>query len=218
MSDKQALIELQKIVAVHAPYSPEVAKQIHDLIFQLWEKPGFRHQTATLVNMNHGYVDEMFNRSFLESLPPAEKDLPNFARVDAMIFRGGQPTEAGFRRLKKLGVETVINLRAENSSEEPIVKELGMQYHWLPIPDTNPPTATQIVHFLSLLRSKASGKVYVHCAAGRSRTGTMIALWRMENGMKMSEAYAEAVKYHFSDKHLAADRQAALIRSYKRRH
>ncbi|MBF0501580.1 MAG: dual specificity protein phosphatase family protein [Candidatus Riflebacteria bacterium] len=218
IGDKQALLELQQIVAKKPAYSPEVAKHLRDLIFQLWEKPGFRHQTATLMNMNHGYVDAINNRFFLESLPPSEKDLPNFGRVDAMVFRGGQPTETGFRRLKNLGVETIINLRAEDSSEEAIVKELGMQYHWLPIPDTNTPTETQIDQFLSLMRSKTTGKVYVHCAAGRSRTGTMIALWRIENGMKTSEALAEAVKYHFNENHLAADREAALIRSYKRRH
>ena len=35
----------------------------------------------------------------------------NFYKVDEHVYRGGQPTEEGFRYLAKIGVKTVIDLR-----------------------------------------------------------------------------------------------------------
>ena len=46
------------------------------------------------------------------SLPAlAAPDLPNFHAVAPGIWRGAAPSEVGLRRLKAMGVKTVIDLR-----------------------------------------------------------------------------------------------------------
>ncbi len=212
-TDRQALIALQEIAARRPPYSPAVASQVQELVFQLWDKPGFRHQATTLLNLNQGYVDWLFSRSF--TLPPEQRDLPNFARVDRKLFRGGQPSPEGFRKLKAMGVTTIVNLRLEDPSEEQTVKELGMRYHRIPLPDTVPPTREQVEEFLSILRSPDSGKVYVHCAAGKNRTGAMVAVWRIENGMAPAAALKEALARGLHPHLMAADRIEDFIRRYR---
>lgn len=137
-TDRQALAALQEIAARRPPYSPAVASQVRELVFQLWDKPGFRHQATTLLNLNQGYVDWLFSRSF--TLPPEQRDLPNFAKVDRKLLRGGQPSAEGLRKLKAMGVTTVINLRLEDPSEEQAVKDAGLKYVRIPLPDTVPPT------------------------------------------------------------------------------
>ena len=64
---------------------------------------------------------------------PEEGDIPRFGILAEGLYRGGQPTEKGFQSLKGKGVKTVINLRAEDNSEERIVEKLGMKYIRIPI-------------------------------------------------------------------------------------
>ncbi len=213
ITDKEALVALQKIVARHAPPSPEIAMQVRKLVFQLWDKDRFRHQATTLLNLYEGYGDRLFGQSFV-LLSTATVDLPNFEKVDGKLFRGGQPSPEGFRKLKGMGVTSIVNLRLEDPSEEAIVKELGMDYRRIPLPDTVPPTKEQVAEFLDLMRSSKKDKVYVHCAAGKNRTGAMVAVWRMENGMNPSEALKEALRLGLHPHLMAADRIADFIRRY----
>jgi hypothetical protein len=37
--------------------------------------------------------------------------VPNFHQVNAHLYRGGQPNDAGWSSLAKLGVKTVVDLR-----------------------------------------------------------------------------------------------------------
>ena len=42
---------------------------------------------------------------------PQHKDLPNYAEVTTTLYRGGQPSTAGFRALAKKGINIVVDLR-----------------------------------------------------------------------------------------------------------
>ena len=42
---------------------------------------------------------------------PSGNGIENFYQVDQNVFRGAQPSEAGFKYLAKIGVKTVIDLR-----------------------------------------------------------------------------------------------------------
>src|SRR6516165_6972743 len=57
--------------------------------------------------------------------PPAEArhkgDVPRFLVVGDGLYRGGQPSAAGFQMLKEKGIKTIINLRAEDNSEAKLV-------------------------------------------------------------------------------------------------
>src|ERR1700722_14602101 len=59
-------------------------------------------------------------------------DLPNFQKVDDQVYRGAQPTGAGFQDLAQRGIKTVIDLRnlGEHSQaeEQRLVTAAGMKY------------------------------------------------------------------------------------------
>ena len=48
-----------------------------------------------------------------------DKNLPNFSKVNAKLYRGGQPTEAGVKKLDGMGVRMIINLRGADENSEP---------------------------------------------------------------------------------------------------
>lgn len=210
MSDQNALIALQKIVAKRASYTPELASQVRNIVFQLGKNIRYKHQVTTLLNMHQGYGDLLFSKSF----PPFKEDIPNFSQVGPSLFRGGQPNQAGFLRLKNLGVTTVINLRLEDSSEETILNELGLKSIHIPMPDTTPPSLDQVKTFLGILRTLNGEKAFIHCAAGKNRTGAMVAAWRIENGMSPKDTLKEALNFGLHPDFLSSDRIQDFILHY----
>lgn len=213
--DRLAFERLQALAARKPAYDAVVGREVARLVMGLWDHPVYRHPVATVLNLDGGFLDRIFNRATLEGEGERE-DLPNFGTVDGRLLRGGQPTAAGFRKLYDLGVRTVVNLRMEEPDEAPTVADLGMCYLYLPVPDTDRPTDDQVRRFLALQREPGAGKIYVHCAWGVNRTGTMAALWRIQNGWTNQRALVEAEKYGFDERRLMADRPAALIRGFRR--
>src|SRR5215210_8321587 len=63
-------------------------------------------------------------------------DLPNFHMVNARLFRGGQPKDAGYAELKKAGIRTVIDLRDDDDRaerERSLVERAGMRFINIPL-------------------------------------------------------------------------------------
>jgi uncharacterized protein (TIGR01244 family) len=93
-----------------------------------------------------------------------------FARVGDDVFIGGQPTERALRELRSQGVTTVINLRSPPEmtrvpfDEAALVKELGMEYVYLPMRGTPElPYSPAAVKSFAAAMSNAKGKVLLHC-------------------------------------------------------
>jgi len=94
-----------------------------------------------------------------------------FARVGSDVFISGQPTERALRDLRAQGVTTVVNLRTpeEMSSRVPfdeaaLVKELGMEYVYLPMRGTSEfPYSPDAVKSFAGAMSSAKGNVLLHC-------------------------------------------------------
>jgi len=108
--------------------------------------------------------------------------VPNFGRVTPTLYRGGQPTLEGLRQLRALGVEIVINLRNEQNeieTERREVEERGLQYISMPWNASYPPDSRAVRSFVELIQANPGKKVFVHCWAGRDRTGVMIAVFRI---------------------------------------
>ncbi|HEV2295066.1 MAG TPA: tyrosine-protein phosphatase [Tepidisphaeraceae bacterium] len=107
--------------------------------------------------------------------------VPNFATVDPApdaIYRGGQPSRAGFRTLKDMGVKTVIDLRDDAVEwEKEVVSGHGMKYVHIPSNAARTSKAT-IARFLAAV-ARAERPIYVHCKRGRDRTGLEIACYRL---------------------------------------
>ncbi len=134
---------------------------------------------------------------------PARIPVERFHRVDDRLYRGAQPTEAGFRALQALGVRTVVNLRDERDStarnEQQIVEGLGMRYMHLPIKDGSFFTQSRRIpddtvrRFFEILDAADPGPLFVHCRRGADRTGAIVGFYRIaKNGWDGERAVKEA--------------------------
>lgn len=123
----------------------------------------------------------------------------NFGQMDDRFFRGAQPTEADFKSLAALGINTIIDLQDEPASYEKRAAEAaGMRYVNIPMSSTSRPRQEQIEQFLKLANDQTTGRFFVHCAGGRHRTGVMGAVYRIaHDGWDFDRAYKEMKEYDF---------------------
>lgn len=109
--------------------------------------------------------------------PVALAGAPNLHMVTATLFRSAQPTAAGMKNLKKLGVKTVVSLRAFHSDRSD-TDQAGLGYEHLYM-KTWHPEEEDVVRFLKIATDPARAPVLVHCQHGADRTGTMAAIYRV---------------------------------------
>jgi protein tyrosine/serine phosphatase len=126
---------------------------------------------------------------------PKNVRISRFSMLAEGIYRGSQPDEKGFAFLKGQGVQTIINLRAEDD-EGPMVKKLGMKYFHIPIrlvfPWSKNPEAA-IAKYFDLVKNPENYPIFVRCHRGADRTGALAALYRIVNqGWQAERAWFEA--------------------------
>ncbi len=141
-------------------------------------------------------------RSFATRIP-GPGGIENFAKVADGLYRGAQPSEEGLRGLRDLGVRTVVNLR-EHHSEKEEAERLGLAPVEIPIRagvlGSEPPADDDVRRFFEVVLDPKRRPVYVHCAKGKDRTGTMVALYRIEvEGWTPEEAIAEMQEFGYHD-------------------
>ena len=149
---------------------------------------------------------------------PRYRELPNFHRVNARLYRGAQPLEGGLKRLRELGVETIINLRgadARVARERAEALALGLKYYNVALPGHGRPKNTDVEEILRIVDDPASGVVFVHCHHGRDRTGTIVACYRIaQEHWTSAQATREARHYGMS---IFQFRMRRYIRSFDER-
>lgn len=124
------------------------------------------------------------------AVPITLEGVPNLHQITPTLYRSEQPTALGFRNLEKLGVRTVINLRAFNSDDEE-VRGTGLRTERVKILTWNVDDA-HVVDVMRMLRNPDNGPFLIHCQHGADRTGLMSAMYRMiEQGWTADEALAE---------------------------
>src|SRR4029453_11559007 len=113
-----------------------------------------------------------------------------------------------------LGVKTVVNLRHfHGDTERERVEKAGLRYVHIPLESSDKPTVGAVAAFLKTATDPSLRPMYVHCQHGVDRTGTMMALYRMEvEGWKNDEAFAEMV---FFGAHRIWQDLRAYVRAYK---
>jgi len=99
--------------------------------------------------------------------------------IDEQVVLGGALMFDDLERLRRQGVGAVVNLCAERADNPHRLQAAQMDYLWLPVADTYPPTVEQIVQGLAWIEERvyAERKVYIHCAAGMGRSVTLLACW-----------------------------------------
>src|SRR5450755_1329701 len=108
--------------------------------------------------------------------------IPNPGKINDSLYRGAQPNAQGLEELKKLGITTIVDLRAEDRPksewEKKEAERLGIHFLQIPVAGFAAPTNEEVVQFLSLTRDPQQ-KIFVHCLLGEDRTGVFIATYRM---------------------------------------
>jgi len=131
--------------------------------------------------------------------PLSRIHIGNFGKINDNYFRGAQPRGNDYRDLAAIGVKTVIDRQIDGPSDEAgIVKSNGMKFYRIGMTTSQAPTRAQVEQFFKIVNDPASQPVFVHCAGGRHRTGTMTALYRITNdGWTSAQAYNEMKAFHF---------------------
>src|SRR5687767_2349312 len=109
-------------------------------------------------------------------------ELPRFQQVTDRLYRGGQPREGGLRRLRELGIDTILNLRGTSKTtkaEEAEARSLGFNYFNVALPNWGRPQDERVRRALLIIAAPQNGNVFVHCKDGVDRTGTIVALHRV---------------------------------------
>jgi len=127
----------------------------------------------------------------------------NFGVVrEGVLYRSAQPHRLGWKRLRGLyGIRTVIDLREETPNKPWAVLERqfcarnGIRYIKLPIgPDRL--TYQQLRTIAETICDPARRPVLVHCEHGKSRTGVVVAAYRIvAQGWSYRAALAESRKF-----------------------
>jgi protein tyrosine phosphatase (PTP) superfamily phosphohydrolase (DUF442 family) len=130
---------------------------------------------------------------------PLDIPISNFGEINSNYYRGGQPDREGFAALKRFGIKSVIDLRNDPVRQEADwVRAAGMQYFNLPLSTSRPASAPETEYFLKLVNDEKNWPVYVHCKAGKHRTGEMTAVYRLtHDSWTADRAYQEMRRYKF---------------------
>ena len=119
-------------------------------------------------------------------------------RLDDHLSRGSRLDGAKLAELAGTYTDT-INLCAEMpDGDEPQIRKAGasLKTHWIPIKDGTAPRRGQVLDLLWILRQLGSGRAYLHCEAGKGRTGVMAACYRMAvMGWSPEDAVLEAKNF-----------------------
>jgi protein tyrosine/serine phosphatase len=140
--------------------------------------------------------------------------IDNFGRVSDTYYRGAAPEAADLAALQSLGIKTVIDLTSDdaNPNEQASVQSHGMQYVHIPMTVHEPPTASQLATFFTVVNDPQRQPVYVHCVGGRHRTGVMTAAYRMTfDGWPPAKAFKEMKQYRFGADFLHAEFKAFVL-------
>ncbi len=128
-----------------------------------------------------------------------KEDLPNFAKVNDKLYRGGEPTSDGIKELAKMGIKTVVNFRDSDDKmqrEKELAEENGMKFFNPHLSNWFKPKDKDIEEILEIIQNPENQPVFIHCKRGADRTGTVTAVYRMKiEGWDNKQANEEAKKY-----------------------
>lgn len=105
-----------------------------------------------------------------------------FHQVNASIYRGGRPDEAGIAALAKMKIKTILNLENDPQAvaeEIRIANLYGIKVISTPMSGFWYPRDRQVQRSLRAMEDPANQPVFVHCQHGEDRTGLIVGLYRV---------------------------------------
>lgn len=122
----------------------------------------------------------------------------NFAVVSPVLSRGAQPTRGGFEALRERGIRTIVDLRWLHGNEKSLAG-LGLNSYRLRAKQWHPETE-DVVRAMKVILTPEYQPVFVHCQAGKDRTGLVVAVYRiLVDGWSVEDAIAERKLFGAAD-------------------
>ncbi|MDD3013332.1 MAG: tyrosine-protein phosphatase [Candidatus Gastranaerophilales bacterium] len=121
-----------------------------------------------------------------------------FDVVSKNFLRGSKPELSDLQALKEIGTKAVIDLigDSQTNKEKEIVKKLGMKYFHIPLKDNESPTREQVDQFFEIVKNELNLPIFVHCRAGKDRTGIMSAIYSIKVlEQSFERAYEQMLKH-----------------------
>jgi protein tyrosine/serine phosphatase len=109
--------------------------------------------------------------------PIQAKGVPNLHKVSDTLYRSAQPSAEGMKKLKAMGIETIVNLRSFHSDRDEI-GDTRLAYEHIYMKAWHA-EEEDVVRFLQIVTNPKRTPVLVHCQHGADRTGTMCVLYRV---------------------------------------
>jgi protein tyrosine/serine phosphatase len=103
--------------------------------------------------------------------------VPNLHKINENLYRSAQPAREGMKNLEKLGIRTIINLRAFHSDSDEI-KGTRLNYRRLHI-KTWHIEDEDVIRVLKIVSNPKDAPYLIHCQHGADRTGLMCAMYRI---------------------------------------
>jgi tyrosine-protein phosphatase SIW14 len=130
------------------------------------------------------------------------KELPNFHKVSATLYRGAQPLDGFAKKLGEIGVKTIVNLRGEDEvshGEQKEAEAAGLHYFGVAMPGLSAPSDEQVNRVMAIIDNPENQPVFIHCKRGSDRTGTIAAVYRISHdGWNAERAINEAKHFGLS--------------------
>lgn len=104
------------------------------------------------------------------------------------IYLGGQYKKHSLRRMKKMGITAIVNMRTSPIPSTTLIHDFETLH--LPTRDYHAPTILQLQNGIKFISQviKKNGRVYVHCRQGEGRGPTMVAAYLMSTGITLDDS------------------------------
>ena len=154
--------------------------------FDLAAPGGRRRALWDLLAVDHGFIRAVYS---------------NRARVSDKLYRSAQPLPAQFKRLARLGIRTVVNLRGRNDSGWYVLEAESCRKHGIELVDfptkSRDTPSKEMIHGAKKLFETIRYPALMHCKSGADRAGLMGVLYRLLHEGRPIEESLEQLHWRY---------------------